>query len=160
MSREISFMFTNCNHLWWWPAFVNSLLPGVLFIVISWIWWIFCLSSTVGLFSAENQCNPITNVSVMLQMGEEVSPSPPLHWFPLPTEQLRLRALTDIYLLHPTHGLDFNFLKISGFGSEVRFFSVQARTPPSPSPSTQLPSPPPSSHSLPPLPLRRRWCGL
>ena len=56
---------------------------------------------------------------VMLQMGEEVSPSPPLHWFPLATEQLRLRALTDIYLLHPTHGLVANIFQRPGFGTEV-----------------------------------------
>ena len=61
----------------------------------------------------------LLNVSVMLQMGEEVSPSPPLHWFPLATEQLRLRALTDIYLLHPTHGLVANYFPVSGHASEV-----------------------------------------
>ena len=57
-----------------------------------------------------NQCQLGPNVSLNLQMGEEASPSPPPHWFPLATEQLRLRALTDIYLLHPNHGFVFNIL--------------------------------------------------
>ena len=37
-------------------------------------------------------------------MGEEVPGPPSLHWFPLATEQLRLRALSDVLLYHPTQG--------------------------------------------------------
>ena len=37
-----------------------------------------------------------------LQMEEEVNLQPPPHWFPLATEQLRLRALTDVFLIRPT----------------------------------------------------------
>ena len=37
-------------------------------------------------------------------MGEEVPGPSSLHWFPLATEQLRLRALSDVLLYHPTQG--------------------------------------------------------
>ena len=83
----------------------------------------------------------------MLQMGEEVNPSPPPHWFPLATEQLRLRALTDIYLLHPTHGLVFNDINPLGLQLKHHFpssceettFSLSFHTTPLSSPFFTLP---------------------
>ena len=94
----------------------------------------------------------------MLQMGEEVSPSPPPHWFPLATEQLRLRALTDVYLLHPTHGSVFIYifskyivLKLKhGFpsSSEESTFSLSFHTTPLSSPFFTLPPTSPTEEKV------------
>jgi len=66
-----------------------------------------------------------------------LNPSPPPHWFPLATEQLRLRALTDVYLLHPTHG-----------SCEETTFSLSFHTTPLSSPFFTLPPTSPTEEKV------------